>query len=279
MHENFSQLNPGSVRPTKIEPVDYSLSKPPSIILYFSLIITVVILISLSFHLNSQNWASFFLNLSTEIAGAVIILVFVERRISGIFPGFYLSQVKAYVKVLAANLKVNRMVLYMSRPQVEMELKKLSDKGFVFIGTRGSGKTVLLQNLVRSLADDFLRDPQAKKVPVLVPFHELTEGDPTVVLRTNMQHYFPMRNYTFNRLLKKQRLICIFDGLEDLLVGNDVITGLQTFHKRYPLIPLIISTRPLENDPLAVLELPLYPIPPFSDTERDKLKRIEERMK
>ncbi len=81
-------------------------------------------------------------------------------------------------------------------------------------------------------------------------------------LKGTIRGYYPMSERVFNLLLKYNRLLCVFDGLDELR-HNYVEQQLLDFHKIYPNTPLIISYRnhflfkTIETIDLPRIEMPL----------------------
>jgi hypothetical protein len=278
------------------EPPPYIATSPPSLLLYGCLLIFALFLLLLAFRLKPADWPGFLLNLATEIIGAVIILILVERRfrtneirfIQGIpettgslISSWFLGeakQVKAYVAILSAQVKLASLSFYLSRPQVEAALQRNRSKGMILIGVPGMGKTTLLHHLVRSQAKDVLKNPRSALVPILVPVGRWDDGDTVDVLRTTMQNFSPVKDRTFGHLLERGRLLCIFDGVDELFNTREIIERLKRFRTQYPANVLIISSRPLGYDVFEGLELEQFEIPPLTEEEINKLLRLRMRL-
>jgi hypothetical protein len=260
----MSQLNEhaarGLGRQSDPEPPDYLPPRPPSLVLYAILFASALALATLSFFVNSQNVGGLLANLATELAGAILILLIVERRIRAsemrylrALPGTtretfseWLSpevrQVKTYARVFAAQLNSISPDVYVPVAEIESEVMAHRERGCVLTGH--GGKSVQLQRLASRQLSEVLRRPRSARVPVLVPVHKWDEGDAVDVLRATMQSYAPVSDRIFFRLLKRGRLLCIFDGLDDSLTPRETVGMLQGFHESNPSTPLIVSTRP-----------------------------------
>lgn len=260
----MSQLNEhaarGLGRQSDPEPPDYLPPRPPSLVLYAILFASALALATLSFFVNSQNVSGLLANLATELAGAILILLIVERRIRAsemrflrTLPGTtretfseWLSpevrQVKTYARVFAAQLNSISPDVYVPVAELESELMAHRERGCVLTGH--GGKSVQLQRLASRQLSEVLRRPKGARVPVLVPVHKWDEGDAVDVLRATMQSYAPVSDRIFFRLLKRGRLLCIFDGLDDSLTPRETVGMLQGFHESHPSTPLIVSTKP-----------------------------------
>ncbi|HVF45075.1 MAG TPA: hypothetical protein VM936_18765 [Pyrinomonadaceae bacterium] len=250
----------GLGRQSDPEPPDYLPPRPPSLVLYAILFASALALAALSFFIDSQNVAGLLANLATELAGAILILLIVERRIRAsemrflrALPGTtretfseWLSpevrQVKTYARVFAAQLNSISPDVYV--PVAEIESGLMANRGRGCVLTGHAGKSVQLQRLASRQLSEVLRRPRGARVPVLVPVHKWDEGDAVDVLRATMQSYAPVSDRIFFRLLKRGRLLCIFDGLDDSLTPRETVGMLQGFHESHPSTPLIVSTRP-----------------------------------
>jgi len=250
----------GLGRQSDPEPPDYLPPRPPSLVLYAILFASALALATVAFFIDSQNVGGLLINLSTELAGAILILLIVERRIRAsemrflrALPGTtketfseWLSpevrQVKTYARVFAAQLDSISPDVYVPVADLESELMANRERGCVLTGL--GGKSVQLQRLASRQLSEVLRRPRGARVPVLVPVHKWDEGDAVDVLRATMQSYAPVSDRIFFRLLKRGRLLCIFDGLDDSLTPRETVGMLQGFHESHPSTPLIVSTRP-----------------------------------
>lgn len=278
------------------EPPPHVAATPPSLVSYACLLIFALLLMLLAFALKAADWPGFLLNLATEIIGAVIILILVERRlrdnelrfIQGIpgSTGSLLStwfsgevrEVKDYVSVLSSRVQLASLPFYLSRPEVEAALEEKRSRGIVLIGVPGLGKTTLLHRLIRTQAKDVLKSPRKALVPVLVPVGRWNDGEIADVLRASVQDYYPIKERNFRRLLKRGRLLCVFDGVDELLNTTEIIEKLKGFRAEYPRNVLIISSRPLGYDAFEELGLERFEIPPLTEGELNKLIKLRRRM-
>jgi hypothetical protein len=243
------------------EPPDYMPPRPPSLVLYAILFALAVALTASAFFIDSQNVDGLLINLATELLGAILILLLVERRIRAsemrflrALPGTtketfseWLSaevrQVKTYARVLAAQLDSVSPDFYVPFEELESELLSNRARGFVLTGH--GGKSVQLQRLASRQLSEVLKRPRRAHVPVLVPVRKWPDwAGAAEVLRETMQCYSPVSDRVFRRLLDSGRLMCLFDGLDEALRPEETAESLKSFHAKYPSTPLIVSTRP-----------------------------------
>ena len=265
----MSQLNEhaarGVGRQSDPEPPDYLPPRPPSLVLYAILFAFALALVATAFLLDTEhlkeNFDGLLLNLATELLGAILILLLVERRIRSsemrflrALPGTtretfseWLSaevrQVKTYARVLAAQLDSVSPPVYVPVEDVERQLMENRARGFVLTGHGSGGKSVQLQRLASRQLSEVLRQPRRAHVPVLVPVRKWQEGGTVEILRTTMKSYAPVSDKTFARLLDGDRLMCLFDGLDESLRPEEAAESLKSFHAEHPSTPLIVSTR------------------------------------
>lgn len=255
----------GLGRQSDPEPPDYVPPRPPSLFLYAVLFAFALALVATAFvadaeHLR-ENLDGLLLNLATELLGAILILLLVERRIRAsemrflrALPGTtretfseWLSaevrQVKTYARVFSAQLKSVSQPYHVLLSDVESELLENRARGFVLVGDYGSGKSTQLHRLAGQQLTELLKQPRRAHVPVLVPVHKWFEGDAVEVLRATMQSYSHVSERVFRRLLNSGRLMCLFDGLDESLSPADAVGKLESFHAAHPSAPLIVSAR------------------------------------
>jgi hypothetical protein len=274
MQERIEQAARRLGRQSDPEPPDYTPPRPPSLVLYAILFTVALALAATAFVVDSQNIKQnadgLLINLATELLGAILILLLVERRIRAsemrflrALPGTtkqtfseWLStevrQVKTYARVFAAQLDSVSPPFYVPVSDLELEMDASCAKGFVLTGHEG--KSVQLQRLASRQLSEVLRQPRRAHVPVLVPVHKWFEGDASDVLRSTMQSYSNVSDRVFLRLLTAGRLMCLFDGLDDALSPRETAERLKSFHEAHPSTPLIISTKPTDEPLLEDLQ-------------------------
>jgi hypothetical protein len=252
-------------------------------------LIIALILLVVAFGLGAYDWDGFLLSLATEIIGAIVILLLVEHRlrasdmhllqslpettryaVADWFFGDTLA-VRAYVGVLVLRI---RSVAQPRLPRHEIEEKLLKNRkqGLVIVGRPGTGKTTLMHFLVNEQAQEVSEEPHTAHVPILVAARDWGEQEVVDALRITMQSYYPVPEGTFKRLLKRGRLMCFFDGLDETLPPTSLtarLQQLQRFHLRHPDNPLIVSMRALGHD--VVEDLVHIEIPSLTTLEVEEL--------
>src|ERR1051325_1565109 len=114
--------------------------EPPSLLVYAGLVIAGGVLISAGIAASNERWAGLWLNLATELIGAVIILIIVERRLRaaevtviGRRLLFVFSrearQLVSYATVLTDRITAISIRPYMDRGAVEEQILEESGRG------------------------------------------------------------------------------------------------------------------------------------------------------
>jgi hypothetical protein len=274
-------------------PQHTSAPPPPSLLLYTSLLLFALILLVFAFGLDTYDWGGLLLNLATEIIGAIIILVLVERRLRSsdihilqglpeaarhVMVDWFSGDAKfitAYAIVLKDRVETVARPYYLHRPELEEKVLENVKGGLAIVGSPGSGKTTLVHFMVREQVENVLERPHEAHVPVLVSIPQWQEGTTVDVLRATLQSYYKVPDRTLYRLLKQGRLMCFFDDLDERFAIEEVIEKLVQFRQRYPKNPVILATRPLDR---TVMEgLVHIDIPPLTPTEVRDLRRLRQR--
>lgn len=257
----------------------------PSLILYLFLLFASSLLIFLAFDFGKTDWPSFFLNLATELLGAFLILLFIERRFK-MSEIQYLKEVKqntitsiitfllpeprnivGYARSLGGQFQSVSLPFYLSKPELEQAFTK-NPNGFILIGEAGSGKTTILHRIVMEIAKGVIQNPKNSFIPIFISAWKWrNDKNVTENLYITVRSYYSMSNKIFNRLLLQNRFICFFDDFD--LYGNNAEQQLLDFHNSFPNIPLIISHR--SNFSIKTIDLPHLEIPPLSKDEALRL--------
>jgi len=262
---------------------------PPSLILYGVLVIASVGLIAIAFGPVSQDWSGILQNLATEIFGAVLILILVERRLRA----SEISQLRgltrrthhtllsiirpdirfalAYTRIVEQHLESVTSAVYLVRPRLGGLLDE-HPNGFILLSPPGGGKSTLVRQIVARQANLVIDAPAEAAVPVLVQMYHWMEGGPIENLKRAIRQYYPISERTFRKLLKRGRLLCVFDGLDEFADQNHAARELEHFRLAYPYVPMIVTTRPYVTT--HQLNLPTVEIPPLSNEEARALREI-----
>lgn len=282
-------------RQPKPNPPPYITVPAPSIWLYFFLLLVSAALLVFAQVNEQDNWTSFLLNISTEIIGAVIILILVDRRIRvseirqiknipgntahfalGILmPELHVA--KGYVTSLITQLDSVSLGTYISRPQFEASLLSKSSNGVLVTSPAGMGKTTILHLLARSQSELVMQKPRSSRIPILVSISQWGTDDSKEILYWTMHSYYPISQRLFDRLLKKGRFICIFDGLDESVDPLSIVNKITAFRTNYPSNSVVVSCRSQLQNIFGDLNLHILTLPPFSHEEMQRVYDLRRR--
>ncbi|HKR63335.1 MAG TPA: NACHT domain-containing protein, partial [Thermoanaerobaculia bacterium] len=258
-------------------------ARPPSLALYGALTALSVALIVLAFLLGTGNWSSLLLNLATELLGAVIILILVERRLRPqdvvllqsattslrlrllLLTSRQARQLVAYARMLQTRLaSVAIAPVYVERPEIEDDARAGAKHGILILGRFGEGKTTLLHHIAEKEANALLRDPKRAKVPVVLPLRTVSAGDVDEHVFGEMRRYCSLSAKTY-RAVADDRLLCLFDGLDECADAHRLASDIAAFKSRHPRVEVLVTAR--ANLPMSVrerLDLDVMEMPPLS---------------
>lgn len=272
----------------EVRPPEHLPSPAPSLVLYVVLLMSALALLAaaLSLGQEQERWSGFLSNLATEIIGAVIILLLVEQRVRssemrfirglpkttwgvilGLVSGEAAEEVRAYAGIFSAQLDRSSPTFHLHRHGIEEELLARRSTGAVLVGRAGMGKTALMHELARVQAAEALKNPRKALVPVLVPARLWGDAEAADVLRQTMRKFYPLSDRTFERLLSGGRLLCLFDGIDEMRKPADAAERLKRFRALHPANGLFVSARPAGSDVLESLGLEKIVLPPLTDAE------------
>jgi hypothetical protein len=244
------------------QPPEIRIEPDPSLRLYLALCVFALILIVPALVAN-QDWAGLALNLATEIIGAVVILILVDRRlraeevkqlryytqemgafISRLDPRLWFlpRELLLYASVLEKQLTDIEPRYYVSRPQFENLLEK-HPNGFILLGMGGSGKSVLMQRTARQQAQMFREKPRRRHVPIFLVAGQWRNGLLRDQMYRVMSSYYPVKKRTFEKWLRRNRVCLILDGVDELLDRDHALREVNELSKRYPRTIIAISSR------------------------------------
>ena len=262
----------------------------PSLTLYAVLIGLSVFLIAIGFAGVSDRVAGLLINVGTELLGAVIILILVERRLRPQDIVFLQSastslqlklllllsrqarQLTAYARVLRARLDaVAALPVYLDRGALEEDVRAAARHGILVLARPGEGKTRLLHYIASKEAEALLRDPRRAKVPVVVGLDSVSRDDIAEHLFDEVRRYCSISAKTF-RQLAAGRLLCLFDGLDEAADAHRVAADIAKFKQKYPAIEVVVTAR--GTLPMTIreqLDLDVMEMPRLSPQEQEKL--------
>jgi hypothetical protein len=274
------------------EPLSQPISTPPSIWLYLLLFIIAIALLLLAFSASTQNWPGFFLNLSTDIIGAILILIVVERRLRkselqairrtpqitrrrlATVTSVKTRQSVAFVQVLCSQMEAVAKPYYMSRVELEKAMIDHYEGGLVLLGAAGSGKTTLLHHFIHLQASELIKEPKASRIPILVSCARWRYGDAESALYGSMISFYPVSKRTFQCMIRNGRLLCAFDSIDESFQSKEQIEAIRELKQKYPGNAVIISSREILDDSLGTLGFYRLGIPPLNEAEKAKLLEL-----
>lgn len=264
----------------------------PSLSLYLTLVIVASVLIAVSFNIQEPNWASLIVNISTEIIGAVIILILVDRRLrsselraireyaetsSVRFASLFSPDIReslSYVKAFAAELGRIRPKPYFERSELEELLDKYP-QGFLLHGAPGCGKSTLLQSIALRQAKCVTRDPKRGRIPVLFPMRHWADGRVTDQLWKQVCQYSKVRRERFLHWLTRGKIVLIFDGLDESLRRSVIPDELRWLKNAYPQVSIVLSCRSYYLSQInPSLDLPVIGMPELTQDETAAFIRL-----
>lgn len=238
--------------------------EPPSLKLYGWLLVFAAFLLLLAFVLSKPDWPGFFLNLSTEIVGAVIILALVERKLRSyevehlkssasnlqvllyffLFPS--LRKLAQYLE--KTSLKYDRLSseLYVERPALEQEIRN-EQESFILHGPPGSGKTTELQRYYLSICRTTIENLSRGKVPIYMSSRWINPRIDFVedTLRLHFSRDSEISEKQINKYLQDGRVVLLVDALDEIKPEEreSIVDVLWDFSKQFPKTKLVVSSR------------------------------------
>jgi len=270
----------------------------PSLKLYGRLLAFAVFLLLLAFFLAKPDWPGFFLNLATEIVGAIIILALVEKKLRPqelehlksrasslqiqLYVSFFPSVRKLVEYLENTGLRYDRSIsdLYFERPALEQEIKN-ERENFFLVGPAGSGKTTELQRYYLNICRDTISNLSSGRVPIYISSRRITNS--IDYFEDTLRIHFA-EHTTNAKISKKQitdylldgRAILIVDALDEVKPEDikKVLEILSDFSKKYPETQLIVSSRPysIKTGYLSLKAInKIIEIPDLSEEERKRI--------
>lgn len=231
----------------------------PSLLLYFALCAFAVFLIVLGLHIQAANWSGLILNLATEIIGAVLILVIVDKRLrrdelqalqkyaessSTRLSSMFIPDVRDavyYAKALSFELRRIQPKAYFVRKEYENLFERYS-RYILLFGVAGCGKSTLLQSIALKQIERVKRQPQSQ-LPIILPMRQWSSGEITNQLWQAFHGFSKANQKKFCKWLHQGRFIVMFDGLDESQEPKLMLMEIKEFKDRYPNIPILASCR------------------------------------
>ncbi len=117
----------------------------------------------------------------------------------------------------------------------------------MLLGNPGMGKSVALQRVAIQYANRYLND-NTSYIPVLVPLRRYNNRTRNLhyLIRLAMQNKGSLKltDEEIIKILEAEKLLLLFDGLDEALGDPDIIPALETFIQEYPHHKCVISSRP-----------------------------------
>ncbi|HEV7923274.1 MAG TPA: NACHT domain-containing protein [Thermoanaerobaculia bacterium] len=244
------------------QPPPLPVVEPPSLLVYAALLGAGGALVGMGLGTESERWSGFWLNLATELIGAVIILIIVERRLRAaeltvlgrVGEGvarrllFVFSrearQLVSYATVLTDRITAISIRPYMDRGTVEEQILDESAQGGVLvIGSGGAGKTTLLHQLAVLTAVELLERPRSAPVPVLLPMRFWYGEELERLILRSVNRYARVSSRYLRNALRGGRMLCLLDGFDEVSRPQDAVRAIAGLRKAYPAVRIVVTTR------------------------------------
>lgn len=247
------------------------INNEPSLVIYSVLIFSALGLILFTFISDKPDWPSLFLNLATEIIGAVILLIVIDRnykkeeikeirdktgnviiKTRSLFANlkayrfYYSKELRAlirYCKSLGKGIYKISPTKYVSRPFEEEECFRGLKKGLYLYGESGYGKSTILQIAVLRQINEFIKNPKQEIVPILIPAWSLFKDEVLNGILEEINRFQKISKPNFIKLLKLGKVSLVFDGLDEVPDQEKIHTEIVNLHKQYNEFPMVISSR------------------------------------
>jgi hypothetical protein len=256
----------------------------PSLLLYAALLGFAVVLIVLGFNIQESNWSGLALNIATEIIGAVLILIVVDKRLrndelkaihkyansssiqlSSVFVPDIRDAV-AYAKALSFELQRIQPKDYVEREKYENLLESHAGN-LILYGVGGCGKSTLFQSIALKQVEQVKRKPRSK-IPIIFPMRRWDRGEIVNQLWQTFQGFSNMKSKKFHKWLQQGRFIIMLDGLDESRESRSMLEDVHRFNRVYPKVTVLASCRSnFLTDAESILGFPTIEVSGLSSTE------------
>lgn len=266
------------------------ISRPhhPSLWLYAILLVLSAILIWIAFCLQERpDWPSLLLNIAAGLIGAVVVLLFVEKRIRS-------DEIKAIQQIPFPISRVGwlrRQYLKRLLPELESRLKfRLTipvweplethvREGFALLAPPGSGKTTWLQMVARSLVSKELSNSAEGRIPVIFPLREWRdEHSLEEALLGFVLSFCKCSKKTFKKILSSGKCVLIFDGYDELSDKRSAnfLHEVAVLKAKSPSLACSVTSRPQLGHRLEPVFGKSVELPRLTDEQIEEINRLRD---
>lgn len=262
---------------------------PPSILLYGTIAVASSLMALFAFLLMGKaDWGALLLNVSAGLVSALVVLIFVERRIrQSELSAIQQAPIKARMSIvtlfspsaraakkyseayIAAVDKITTHVIYRDF-FVKHESTLVS--GCNLLSEPGMGKTTWLQLVASKFCQQFLSTAGGTKIIVLFPLIKWPRSlSLEEALIAHIRSYAGCTDYAARGCLKKKTATIFFDGYDDIFMQQRGLNNsLRAFREKFTGIPISVASR--SNYPTPMSDYQILKIPPLNAEEQRQLE-------